>query len=526
MTAYIETNAEVIEKALYCLKHGETESVENWLGLLSERLGSQPAAAPCKRCGATTAQACNDKGCFYLESGDGEPTAPAPADERAAWRIDVELAISAWGQAMKHYDRNILELAEKVKALLDRAPSASQSVDEQAAYARGYYDGCSCGPSTEISQQVQHDVQVSGGSIGSGDSACGSSSRDIWLTTKPADERAVFEFLRELVSDDYWSESKANRAREILDRASSANETGTEGAKTEAEIRKTMTPEQIQLERKLTCEAIDGAMAFGYQNTNPPPSADHWLAPYWHVGRKQAELESRAPAQAAEPVAWIQHRDGVVWLDTLGSCERLEDFPHGTKFYTAPQPPAQADAREGLTVIQSQAIEIAIQYMKQNAYSERCEHIQGLRALLADDPGQPEPRASAGVIAAARAVIEADRAQTLTTEHVNALDNAIKIQHGELTLPEPRAEVTSVQWWLAELDQHGNPKLSDGAHSERAGADKAMYLIKNLGLDNKGKRWAVARVELSEPRPSADGVNHDAVSACRAMVDAARAGGA
>ncbi|WP_063892439.1 hypothetical protein [Burkholderia anthina] len=56
--------------------------------------------------------------------------------------------------------------------------------------------------------------------------------------------------------------------------------------------------------------------------------------------------------------------------------------------------------------------------------------------------GKPEPRASAGVIAAARAVIEADRAQTLTTDHVDALDNAIKIQRGELTLPEPRAEVT------------------------------------------------------------------------------------
>lgn len=68
-----------------------------------------------------------------------------------------------------------------------------------------------------------------------------------------------------------------------------------------------------------------------------------------------------------------------------------------------------------------------------------------LRALLAAHPGQPEPRASAGVIAAARAVIEADRAQTLTTEHVNALDNAIKIQHGDLTLPEPRAEVTEEQ---------------------------------------------------------------------------------
>ncbi|VWD01522.1 bacteriophage protein [Burkholderia aenigmatica] len=73
---------------------------------------------------------------------------------------------------------------------------------------------------------------------------------------------------------------------------------GTGNGADEASIRKSMTSEQIRLERKLTCEAIDGAMAFGYQNTNPPPSADHWLAPYWHVGRKQAELEaalSRAP---------------------------------------------------------------------------------------------------------------------------------------------------------------------------------------------------------------------------------------
>ncbi|SAJ96707.1 hypothetical protein UA18_03481 [Burkholderia multivorans] len=50
-----------------------------------------------------------------------------------------------------------------------------------------------------------------------------------------------------------------------------------------------------------------------------------------------------------------------------------------------------------------------------------------------------------------------------------------------------------------------------------------MYLIKNLGLDNKGKRWAVARVELSEPRPSANGVNMEVSRRCRAMVDAARA---
>ncbi len=84
---------------------------------------------------------------------------------------------------------------------------------------------------------------------------------------------------------------QAVQQSEINARAASANETGAEGTKTEAEIRKTMMLEQIRLERKLTCEAIDGAMAFGYQNTNPPPSADHWLAPYWKIGRKQYAAE-------------------------------------------------------------------------------------------------------------------------------------------------------------------------------------------------------------------------------------------
>ncbi|CAM8755260.1 hypothetical protein [Burkholderia pseudomallei] len=59
-----------------------------------------PAAAPadgaCKRCGSTTAQACNDAGCFYLESGDGEPSA-AQADERAALpQIPDLVKATAW----------------------------------------------------------------------------------------------------------------------------------------------------------------------------------------------------------------------------------------------------------------------------------------------------------------------------------------------------------------------------------------------------------------------------------------------
>ncbi|KAA1012982.1 hypothetical protein FVF58_09310 [Paraburkholderia panacisoli] len=73
---------------------------------------------------------------------------------------------------------------------------------------------------------------------------------------------------------------------------------------TDEQIRKSMTSEQIQLERKLTCEAIDGAMAFGYQNMNVPPSDDHWLTPYWNIGRKQAELELLSASKSAAPDGW------------------------------------------------------------------------------------------------------------------------------------------------------------------------------------------------------------------------------
>jgi hypothetical protein len=52
------------------------------------------------------------------------------------------------------------------------------------------------------------------------------------------------------------------------------------------------TDAQILKERELTCSAINGAMAFGYQGTNSPPTTDHWLAPFWNVGRKQAETEA------------------------------------------------------------------------------------------------------------------------------------------------------------------------------------------------------------------------------------------
>jgi hypothetical protein len=45
--------------------------------------------------------------------------------------------------------------------------------------------------------------------------------------------------------------------------------------------------------------AIDGAMASGYQNTNPPPEG-HWLAPWWRRGRRCRERLFMAIAAATK----------------------------------------------------------------------------------------------------------------------------------------------------------------------------------------------------------------------------------
>lgn len=67
------------------------------------------------------------------------------------------------------------------------------------------------------------------------------------------------------------------------------------------------------------------------------------------------------------------------------------------------------------------------------------------------------------------------------------------------------------QYWLAELDQYGNPTLIDGAHSNARGANQAAFLIGAMRLGKPNRRFAVAKVELSECIPSAAGVNLEAV---------------
>jgi hypothetical protein len=67
----------------------------------------------------------------------------------------------------------------------------------------------------------------------------------------------------------------------------------------------------------LFSDAISGALAFGAQNTNPPP-AGHWLERFWQMGRAERALSEAPPA--AEPVAWIDPEDMKVALQDDGWC--------------------------------------------------------------------------------------------------------------------------------------------------------------------------------------------------------------
>ena len=72
------------------------------------------------------------------------------------------------------------------------------------------------------------------------------------------------------------------------------------------------------------------------------------------------------------------------------------------------------------------------------------------------------------------------------------------------------------QWWLAELDQYGNPTLADGAHREMAGAEEALTILKRLGLAGE-RRFAIAEVRLSEPTGQHPAVDEESIATLNAI---------
>jgi hypothetical protein len=72
----------------------------------------------------------------------------------------------------------------------------------------------------------------------------------------------------------------------VLDRAAPASE-GSGGDATEASLSDTKPLDDPRLQQ-LFGDAIEGALAFGYQGENAAPPG-HWLERFWHLGRAEAE---------------------------------------------------------------------------------------------------------------------------------------------------------------------------------------------------------------------------------------------
>ncbi|WP_257829282.1 hypothetical protein [Burkholderia glumae] len=94
------------------------------------------AESKCTRCGSSTAQACNERGCFYLESGEGEP---ATADERHEdGLLTTEALISI---IERHFDHDhpdgqrLVEMAQDVAASQHKQGEPA-TADERAAFEK------------------------------------------------------------------------------------------------------------------------------------------------------------------------------------------------------------------------------------------------------------------------------------------------------------------------------------------------------------------------------------------------------
>jgi len=62
--------------------------------------------------------------------------------------------------------------------------------------------------------------------------------------------------------------------------------------------------------------AIDGAIQYGRENRNEPPSTEHWLYEYWNIGRQLAQFGATgwdnvtpAPAATFSPLCGAQHAE-------------------------------------------------------------------------------------------------------------------------------------------------------------------------------------------------------------------------
>ncbi|MBR8409790.1 hypothetical protein [Burkholderia cenocepacia] len=136
-TSYPETNAEVIEKALYCLKHGEMESVENWLGLLLERLTTDNSRADA----LTFDQAVQELTKFYGRGGRATAAMFAPVEQHEAAPADLIAKAGLLAAAVIEYPDFDFDNPDEPRPLCKIAKDVLAAIEQNAAPLEGTGNG-------------------------------------------------------------------------------------------------------------------------------------------------------------------------------------------------------------------------------------------------------------------------------------------------------------------------------------------------------------------------------------------------
>ncbi|CAJ3295238.1 gp43 [Burkholderia pseudomallei] len=315
-----------------------------------------PADGACKHCGSTTAQACNDVGCFYLESGDGEPSA-APADERAvsfeawcdrfpeisaverlrdAWQ-EARAAASPTAEAVRLTDeqrRVLVEVAQMFKGTDRRREVLNELAGIAAAPQPVHAEAASPAAErvTAALQALSADVHTLGDGWANDEAMIGLAKKYLRVEPKPASPELSLwrDFVLLAVTDAAPQPAQADAP---------------------AEARERDDPELIAASNKGYAAGLRDGKALG-------------------------ACGPLAPADAGEAAAWRYRTSGDNWCycdgDPVHVCDRdYEKQP----LYTAP--PAARVA--SLTNSQREAIEFAAKTMEARMLNA---HACVLRALL------------------------------------------------------------------------------------------------------------------------------------------------
>ncbi len=276
---------------------------------------------------------------------DAARRAPAPANERAAWdRTRHALAVAMVGFASR---------PELIRRNLDAAVSALDAITEAGSPLSWLRTArASSANETGAERAPRYAEWLHLRTHGEWSNGVPEWARD--YTGRMNDFTAATAVIEELAAA----------------RASSANETGAEGAAV-AWMRANDPRDCISDAKKR--DMIEHAGAPGAR-----------LAENYSIA-----LGVITPAQAMEPVAI---RDP----NYVGGVKLLRELPPQTKLYAAPQPNAQADDRVRLTDERAYRMyEAAMSAMEASGPYQTVEAATAtvVRNLLAANPGEPEPRA-------------------------------------------------------------------------------------------------------------------------------------